>query len=236
MPQPLHSLRPLRATIPFAPSIFHGRLWKFRTTRVVRSVARATGASARRLLYVPSCACIWLPDTERLLLDSTAFSALHQTRRLLARAHAPRLELPGSMRNLLISLVARRDWRLMRFRASPTRQCSSRQRTHTNAASSSSGPPPCRDLQQSCFFICSTRASFCLVPLAAGDSHLLHTHHVCIRPLRHLFQTSWASSIPYSQSLPLASPLKPTCCCTPLLQSFQDSASDICSESGANGL
>jgi hypothetical protein len=56
--------------------------------------------------------CIWLSDTQRVLLDSTALFALYPAssvfalypaRPLLVRAHAPRLERLGPMRNHLIS-------------------------------------------------------------------------------------------------------------------------------------
>jgi hypothetical protein len=47
--------------------------------------------------------CIWLSDIECLLLDCTALFALYPARQLLVRAHAPRLERLGPMRNHLIS-------------------------------------------------------------------------------------------------------------------------------------
>lgn len=163
--------------------------------------------------------CIWLSDTQRVLLDSTALFALYPTssvfalypaRPLLVRAHASRLERPGSMGNHMLSFAqsldfttcsqlkhaARRDWRLMRLRASPTRQCSSRQRTRTNAASSSSGPLPCRVL---CGALVSSAAPLLppLISTTSGDERGREG---------------------------------PTCC-APVPKPSKDTASDMCSQS-----
>jgi hypothetical protein len=163
--------------------------------------------------------CIWLSDTQRVLLDSTALFALYPAssvfalypaRPLLVRAHAPRLERPGSMGNHMLSFAqsldfttcsqlkhaARRDWRLMRLRASPTRQCSSRQRTRTNAASSSSGPLPCRLL---CGALVSSAAPLLppLISTTSGDERGREG---------------------------------PTCC-APVPKPSKDTASDMCSQS-----